>query len=59
METKDKFWIIEAIRKEQKKTKKLYEKSLKNESEDSYNSDYLLGRYYSFEWIITLIEYYE
>lgn len=59
MEAKDKFWIIEAIRKEQKKTKKQYEKSLKTKSEDLYNSDYLLGRYYSFEWIITLIENYK
>ena len=56
MEAKEMFWIIEAIRKEQKKTKKLYEKSLKNESEELYKSDYILGRYYSFEWVIALIE---
>jgi hypothetical protein len=56
MKAKEKFWIVEAIRKEQKTTKKLYEKSLKNESEELYNSDYLLGRYYAFESIISLIE---
>lgn len=56
MESKVKNLIIKRIKKEQKKAIKLYEKSLKDKTNEMFIPDFYLGCYDCFEFAINLIQ---